>query len=314
MKRFRYRQIAGWIVVAAIFAFLGKMVLDNWTKVKETPFTLDPFYFIMATCVFVLSYAIQVWAWYLITLKLGIAIPIRDTLESWFYSLLGKYLPGKIWFVLGRFYFYESRGKSRKTITMALYFETVTLTIAAGILFLAAILFFEEVRPFYTGRQMGWALLLFGVAFLSLYPPVLQKMLNWVLLRFKRETMSLSITYTNLLWILAVCVLAWLVGGLSFYLFVNSVYAVSSKYILYLTGALAIACFLGLIVLFAPSGLGVREGILVYFLSSVVPTPVAVILSILARVWMTFIEIGMIGMVYLLSRIRKRSNQRERDV
>jgi glycosyltransferase 2 family protein len=307
MKPAYWKQIGGWILVAAIFAFLGKMVLENWAKVRETSFTLDPLCFAAACSVFVLGYAIQVWAWYLITLKLGMAIPIGATLEGWFYSLLGKYLPGKIWFVLGRFYFYESRGKPRETITMAIYFETLTLTIAAGLLFLAAMLFFEEVRPFYSGKQMGWLLFLFAGAFVFLYPPLLQKMLNWVLIRLKREPVRLTITYKDLLWILAICVVAWMVGGFSFYLFINSIYAVSSKYILYLTGALAIACFLGLIVLLAPSGLGVREGVLVYFLSSVVPPPVAVILSVLSRVWMTFIEIGMIGVVYLLSRNRKRT-------
>jgi uncharacterized membrane protein YbhN (UPF0104 family) len=80
---------------------------------------------------------------------------------------------------------------------------------------------------------------------------------------------------------------------------------VSSKYIIFLTGALAISSTLGLIAIFAPSGLGVREGALVYLLSSIMPTPVAVIISILTRIWMTLIEIGLIGMVYLISRFQK---------
>ena len=54
-------------------------------------------------------------------------------------------------------------------------------------------------------------------------------------------------------------------------------------------------------VLFAPGGLGVREGILVYLLSHVMPGPVAVIISILTRLWMTLIEIGLIGVIYLVS-------------
>jgi uncharacterized membrane protein YbhN (UPF0104 family) len=80
---------------------------------------------------------------------------------------------------------------------------------------------------------------------------------------------------------------------------------VSSKYIIFLTGALAISSTLGLIAIFAPSGLGVREGALVYLLSFMMATPVAVIISILTRIWMTLIEIGLIGMVYLISRFQK---------
>ena len=75
---------------------------------------------------------------------------------------------------------------------------------------------------------------------------------------------------------------------------------------LYLTGALAFSSILGLIALFPSSGLGVREGVLVSLLSLIMPGAVAVILSVLTRLWMTFIEIGMIGGGYLIDKLQKR--------
>jgi uncharacterized membrane protein YbhN (UPF0104 family) len=81
-----------------------------------------------------------------------------------------------------------------------------------------------------------------------------------------------------------------------------------------LTGALAFSSTLGLVALFAPSGLGIREGALVYLLSFMVATPVAVIISILTRIWMTLIEIGLIGMVYLISRFQKESEKGSQNV
>ena len=50
--------------------FLGKMVWDHWNQVKDASFTLRPFPFILSTLIFAFSYFIQIWAWYLITLKL----------------------------------------------------------------------------------------------------------------------------------------------------------------------------------------------------------------------------------------------------
>jgi len=82
------------------------------------------------------------------------------------------------------------------------------------------------------------------------------------------------------------------------------------QYILFLTGALAISSTLGLIAIFAPSGLGVREGVLVYLLSFMMATPVAVIISILTRLWMTLIEIGLIGVIYLHGQLRKQEKKR----
>jgi len=282
--------------------------------VKDAPFTLRPVPFISSTLLFVLSYFIQIWAWYLITLRLKIAVSARETLENWFYSQLGKYVPGKVWLLLSRFYFYESKGKSKKAISVALLVETVTMIVAAGLMFLAALAFFKEVRPFYTGRHSMWLVLAFLLGFLFLHPRVLQKILNWTLARFKKDPVSLPISYSNILWILFVSLISWVVGGVGFYLFVDSVYPVPPQYILFLTGALAISSTIGLIALFAPGGLGVREGALVYLLSSVMATPVAVIVSILTRIWMTLIEIGLVGMVYLISQFQRRLERGNQNV
>ena len=107
-----------------------------------------------------------------------------------------------------------------------------------------------------------------------------------------------------------VCIFVWVVEGIGFYLFVDSLYPVSTKYILFLTGALAISTTLGLIAIFAPSGLGVREGALVYLLSLIMPSPVAVIISLLTRLWMTLIEMGLIGVVYLIGQFPKGSEHK----
>jgi uncharacterized membrane protein YbhN (UPF0104 family) len=308
MVRTRLFRIIQWAIVVAIFVFFGKMVWDNWNQVKDTPFTLQPLPFILSTLLFAFSYFIQIWAWYLITLKLKIALSPLETLKTWFTSQWGKYLPGKIWLLLGRFTYYESKGKSKKSISVALYFEMVTMMVAAGLIFLAALLLFKEIGPFYSGIQSGWLIFLFLLGFASLHPRVLEKILNWTLVQSKREPTSLSISYLDILWVLFICIVSWVVGGIGFYLFVDSVYPVSSKYILFLTGALAISSTLGLIAIFAPGGLGVREGVLVYLLSTMMPAPIAVIISVLTRLWMTLIEIGLMGVIYLISFFQKRSH------
>lgn len=314
MRHFNYKLALKWIIVCAIFVLLGKVVWDNWAQVKETPFTLRAFPFILSTLIFAFSYFIQIWAWYLITFKLGIAITFQETLESWFYSQLGKYLPGKVWILLSRFYFYESRGKSKKAISVALYLETVTVMMAAGLIFLAALAASKEARPFCSGNLFWWLSLPFILAFISIHPRILQRILNWTLIKFKREPVFLSFSYPEVLWILLICILSWIAGGIGFYLFVESVFSVSSSHILFLTGALAFSSMLGLVAIFAPSGLGVREGALVYLLSFILPGSVAVIISILTRIWMTLIEISLIGMVYLFSQFHKKLVKRNKDV
>lgn len=305
VERAGLKKVVKWIFLISIFAFLGKVVWDDWNQISEASLTLRPFPFILSIFIFALSYFIQVWAWYVITLKLGIALSIRGTLESWFYSQLGKYLPGKVWLLLERFYFYESKGKSKKLISTALYFEMVTMTLSGVIIFFTSLLLFKKMPPFFQEGPTGWFYFLFLPAFFLLYPRLLEKIINWFLKRFKREPITLAISYLNILEILFVCILAWLVGGVGFYFFIYSIYPIPSSYFLFFTGALAVSSTIGLIAVFAPAGLGVREGALVYLLTSLIPAPIAVILSITTRLWMTLIEIALIGMIYWFNRFRK---------
>jgi uncharacterized membrane protein YbhN (UPF0104 family) len=311
---FPFRRVIQWAIVVTIFVFLGRMVWENWSQVKEASFNFRPFHLALSTLFFVLWYVTQIWAWYLITVKLGIAISLRETLESWFYSQLGKYLPGKVWLLLGRYYFYESKGKSRGKISIALYLEVVTVLLAAGLLSAIGTVSFREANAFRSNMEIWWAFLLLIIVFLSLYPKFLQKILNWILILFRKEPIILSISYRDISWILLVCILSWIIGGIGFWIFVDSVFAIPSQHILFLTGALALSSTLGLIALFAPSGLGVREGVLVYLLSHLMPGGVAVIISVLTRIWMTLVEIGLIGVIYLSGQFHKGLEKRGQHV
>jgi len=291
-------------MVAVIFFFLGRMLWENWIQVKEASFAFEPFRFIGSTLLFSLCYFIQIGAWYLITVKLGIALSFSETLKTWFSSQLGKYLPGKVWLLLSRFYFYESKGKSKKAISVALYFETVTMVTAAALLFWASLFLFRGADAYRLGRESrGWELLFIPV-FILLHPRILEKLFNRVLRWLGKDPVVLSLSYRDVLWILFVCLVSWMAGGIGFYLFVDSVFPVPAGSVLYLMGALACSSVLGLIALFAPGGLGVREGVLVYLLTFTLPGSVAVVLSILTRLWMTLIEIGLIGVIYLIDRFQ----------
>jgi uncharacterized membrane protein YbhN (UPF0104 family) len=302
---FNSKQMIRWAIVAAIFLFLGKMVWDNWNQVRDASFTLQGLPLILSTLLFTFSYFIQIGAWYLITRRLNIALSPSETLGSWFTSQLGKYLPGKIWLLLSRFYFYQSKGKSKKNIIVALYLETVTMIVAAAILFLLVLILHREFWLF--SWSGGWLILLCLLGLALLHPTILQKTLNWLLVKWKREPVSLSISYSQILWILCVCILSWVAGGIGFYLFVASIHPVMPNSILFLIGALAASSMLGLIAIFAPSGLGVREGALVYLLSFLMATPIAVVISVLTRIWMTLIEIGMIAVIYLFGKFQRSS-------
>lgn len=86
-------------------------------------------------------------------------------------------------------------------------------------------------------------------------------------------------------------VLTWLVQGAGCWLLAASLTDVPLSLMPYLTGAFAVAGMAGIYAVFAPSGIGVREGVLVLTLAPLLGAGPAAALALLARVWITVAEL-----------------------
>jgi uncharacterized membrane protein YbhN (UPF0104 family) len=78
--------------------------------------------------------------------------------------------------------------------------------------------------------------------------------------------------------------------GAGFTLLLRSLIPVTADFTLTATGAFAVAGVAGSLAVFAPSGIGVREGVLTLVLSGPLGPGVAAGAAILARLWMTLAE------------------------
>jgi uncharacterized membrane protein YbhN (UPF0104 family) len=74
--------------------------------------------------------------------------------------------------------------------------------------------------------------------------------------------------------------------------------------LLFLTASFLFAGWIGILSLFAPGGLGVREGVLLLALKLVLPAAVAAVIVLAARLWTTAGELICVGIVFLLDRVR----------
>jgi hypothetical protein len=99
-----------------------------------------------------------------------------------------------------------------------------------------------------------------------------------------------------------------MVFGVAFVLFINSIYLISFSNYLFITGTTAGAGLMGLFALFVPAGLGVREGILVFTLSMIIPPAFAGIIALTSRIWLTFGEVFLFGLVYAFSSFNKKKS------
>lgn len=119
--------------------------------------------------------------------------------------------------------------------------------------------------------------------------------------------MEIPITYGQMIRVVLLFIGNWIIVGVGFYMLTCSIYAVPLSELLYAAGIFGLSCIIGILAVFAPSGLGVREGILVLGLGLIMPEEYAVIISIVSRLWMTVSELALIGIAFIVNKVRQRT-------
>ena len=90
-----------------------------------------------------------------------------------------------------------------------------------------------------------------------------------------------------------------ILNGIALFIFINSIIEFPLKYLIPTIGIFVFAGVIGLLAIFAPAGFGVREGIIILFLQNYMPLEIAILISILSRLWVTIAD-GLLGLYVLI--------------
>jgi uncharacterized membrane protein YbhN (UPF0104 family) len=222
-----------------------------------------------------------VTSWSVVLAKSGCPIRFGEGLAALGLSVLGNYVPGKVWLIVGRAGYVSTRRgyPLAKVSVLSLHGQLVSLW--AGLLL-------GSLGAFAVGGARIWgpliAFLWLGLT-LTIFSPKVHMLVARGIGRILGRHISiplLSLRSTALAVVWAL--LAWLCWSLAFYLFLLSLglAGVSPSDGL----AFPLAATLGVLAVIAPGGLGAREGVLVAYLvlaghSAADATTVAVA----ARLW-----------------------------
>jgi len=213
--------------------------------------------------------------------------------------MLGKYIPGKIMLPLGRVYLYKDKNVSSIEVLSLFFLET--LAQAGGAFFL--IIVTGPLSGISSGLKVNFYWMMGGALLLFSHPKIIEWIFNVVLRTIKSQEIKINEGYPKILFLILLnAINLGLIGGFSFYLLISSFYCISVSKILFIAMALGISSLSGLIAFFAPAGIGVREGVLIYFLNFFLPPHLSVLVSIISRLWLTICEIILISFAYILKK------------
>jgi len=289
------KKIAGALIILACFFFLGRVLYSNLGELGSYQWSLKPWPLALSFLFLFANLTISSFAWKRVLLLFGAELPFPQCFKIMFVSALGKYLPGKVWPYLGQMYL-SSRAGIPRSVTLSSVLLLFGISSLVGFLAFVGSLFFWG-----SFSMTEVSLLLLGsLAFILiiLSPPVLNRLLRAlasVSNRLRKGSIPENVIVRgglrNVGKIILIFAANWVVFGLALYLLSNSFYHLDVAQTIILCGVFAVSVISGILSFFVPAGLGVREGVLSCLLGLFIPISVAIVISLVLRVWMILGEL-----------------------
>ena len=257
------------LVAVVVFAWLG--LRGRLDEVADALRDTSPAGVVAALSLVLLGLGATGLLWLRLMAGLGAQLPTRDGLATFFVGQLGKYIPGSVWSIGA-----QAQMAGRHAVPPR-------ATVAAGLVFLgyhvATAVVVGSVTMLSGGLDSPWpawvSVLALVLSLVGLSPPVVHGLGRRVAGRELAIGLVDTVVFCVLMgvaWLCYAVALVLLSPGLPW----HDVAAFG--------GAFALAYAVGVVVVFAPAGLGAREALFVLLLAPVTGVAAAAALALLARV------------------------------
>ena len=287
----RWIRVIRWALAGVILAFVIRSFARNWHELQSQPiaWTVRPVPAAASVLLVWLMYMMLIEAWRRMLAGWGQQLDPMSAARIWVLSSLGKYVPGKVWAIAGMALMAREAGVAPWAATAsAIILQALAIGTGAGVAAIFGAAALEARGP---GMLVGlWAAgvtSLFGVGAL-IYPPVARRLL--ALAHIGPDTPSP--TPGPVVLGLVANIVAWLGYGVALWLLARAVLPADQLALAPAIAGFAASYVAGLIAIFVPGGLLVREGLLVIMLQGSLGLGAATALAVASRVLLTITELG----------------------
>lgn len=297
-----YRRILSLIALLIISYFISRVLYREWDNISGYDWSPHLPWLIPSIFILFSTYLIYAYGWTLILGIIGVDIKWTKGLSIFLLSIFVRYIPGGVWAALGRVYLCRLERIPDSRSGMSIILEQAYPLVSAGFVFAVSLLFWSD-----SGSVMKVLPVLISVPLfiIFLHPKPFLKIANPILLRMGKTPINISLSFNNMLFLAGYYSFYWLVTGTAFYFFICSFYPLDIHYIPILSGIYAISFVAGYVTFLTPAGLGVREGSLTVLLSFFIPTPIAIGVALLSRLWLIGVELIILIIFMLNAETRK---------
>lgn len=219
---------------------------------------------------------------------LGLHLPVREWLPIQGAAWVGRYLPGKVGLLAGKLSLLEKENVKVSSLTFSVLFEQLAFVATGLALAISVSLPLAKgwIGQWVSGEEGAWfqsARILTACAICVSFIPAL----NLLASRFRIVSRPMV---AQAAMILILYLVAHALAGLGLQLTLRDVLSGDAPGLIYVISLLAAANVAGIVALFAPAGIGVREAVLVVGFAPYMSTSDAVALAALLRVLTLFAD------------------------
>lgn len=291
MTRTRLLTALRWIAIAVVLGFVVRFVALQWGGVQQTLAQIAPASLALSALAVLLGVGAGTMSWVLLLEGLGPRVGVPRAAQVMLVGSLGKYVPGSVWAYLLQMELGRGYGLSRPRVLVASLYAAgvgVVASLLLGSLALPTVVAgHDELLPLFA---------LLPIGLVCLHPRVMTAVASLVLRMFRREPLDHVIKFRFVAGALAWQVASYALFGLHLWLLANSLVDPSLEMLVLLTGTIALGFTLGMLAFVLPSGVGVREAILVGAMALVLSEAQATGITLVSRLLFTGVDLVAAGL------------------
>ncbi len=243
------------------------------------------------------------YAWHVLLRIHRQELPLFKSVYYFFLSQLGKYIPGKVWTISGRIGLCVREGLDPPQSSSAVIYEQLMLLIASSTIgVLGGFFWLHEVSSF----SLPALLILTPVVFSIAHPYVVQHLIFIVCRLVKREPFIINMSGRVYLSVLLLYAAGHVALGMSFFFAIGILTELPFQISPFVTCVFAASWAVGYASLLAPAGFGVREGLLLALLESVIAPEILVAAVVLHRLFSVSVDLFCTSSIFILDVVYKR--------
>jgi len=291
-------KIVKLVIFSVVIFFIARELIGRLTLVPWGEIDFRPSMLIAAALCQALVMVLIGWAYWLLLGSVSFRPPWWIVCAITFVVRLGKYLPGKFASTAGAVWLFRREGVS---VPVAAGVTVIAQGLAVVLGLLAAVPL-TLWRPVYDRLPLAWLWcgLLVVAGLVCLHPKVFRRMGNFVLAKLGLPLLPNVGRIRDYGWPVGLLVAGQVVAGMGLWLIIRSVTDLPLGWFFLCISAQALAGALGLLALFAPGGLGVREGVLLIILGPIIGAGRSAIVVVGARVLMSLVELAAAGVGFVV--------------